>query len=100
MKPLRSQNLYHCQITKMHTIVNTPSVFSCKLPAAGWINLAQIRQIQFENLPTRVAVVTWQNGDTQIFYGDDAATLIQSWEDATGLLEQRCNYRTKNRRTL
>ncbi|MBD2416072.1 hypothetical protein H6G80_03205 [Nostoc sp. FACHB-87] len=83
----------------MHTIVNTPSVFSCKLPAAGWINLAQIRQIQFEDMPTRVAAVTWQNGDHQTFHGEDAVTLIQSWEDATGLLEQRCNYRAKNRRT-
>ncbi|MGV0102336.1 hypothetical protein NSTCB13_00857 [Nostoc sp. DSM 114160] len=84
----------------MHTIINTPSVFSCKLPAAGWINLAQIRQIQFEDLPTRTAVVTWHNGDKQIFFGDDAVALIQSWQDAATVVEQlaNCNYRLKNRR--
>ncbi|MFN6442122.1 MAG: hypothetical protein RMY35_035385 [Nostoc sp. DedSLP01] len=83
----------------MHTIINTPSVFSCKLPAAGWINLAQIRQIQFEELPTRVAAVTWHNGDKQTFFGEDAVALIQGWEDAVLAVEQRSNnHRFKNRR--
>lgn len=84
----------------MHTIVNTPSVFSCKLPFSGWINLALIRQIQFEDLPTRVAAVTWHNGDKQTFFGEDAVALIQSWEDAVLVVEQRCNcnHRFKNRR--
>nr|WP_322711766.1 hypothetical protein [Nostoc sp. ChiSLP03a]MDZ8213009.1 hypothetical protein [Nostoc sp. ChiSLP03a] len=83
----------------MHTIVNTPSVFSCKLPAAGWINLAQIRQIQFEDLPSRTAVVTWQNGDKQTFFGEDAASLIAAWSEAVTLLTERPgNHRLKNRR--
>lgn len=83
----------------MHTIVNTPSVFSCKLPSAGWINLAQIRQIQFEDLPSRTAVVTWQNGDKQPFFGEDAVALVAAWEEAAALLADRCsNHRLKNRR--
>ncbi|BAY74161.1 hypothetical protein NIES25_51860 [Nostoc linckia NIES-25] len=87
----------------MHTIVNTPSVFSCKLPTAGWLNLSQVRQIQFEDVPTRTAVLTWQNGDKQTFFGEDAVTLINAWEEATLLLQQRCNcnsHRLKNRRSL
>ncbi|MGV0102243.1 hypothetical protein NSTCB13_00759 [Nostoc sp. DSM 114160] len=85
----------------MHTIVNTPSVFSCKLPAAGWINLAQIRQIQFEDLPSRTAVVTWQNGDKQTFFGEDAASLITAWSEAVTLLNVRYdNHRSKNRRVF
>ncbi len=85
----------------MHTIVNTPSVFSCKLPAAGWINLAQIRQIQFEDLPSRTAVITWQNGDKQTFFGEDAASLIAAWSEAVTLLNARCdNHRSKNRRVF
>ncbi|MEH2258309.1 hypothetical protein [Nostoc sp.] len=83
----------------MHTIVNTPSVFTCKLPTAGWINLAQIRQIRFEDLPSRTLVVTWQNGDTQLFFSEDAVALIAAWEEAAVLLAERCsNHRVKNRR--
>ena len=83
----------------MHTIINTPVVFTCKLPAAGWINLAQVRQIRFEDLPSRTAVVTWQNGDTQPFFGEDAACLIAALEEAAVLLAERCNnHRVKNRR--
>lgn len=89
---------HHFQIIKMHTIVNTPSVFSCKLPAAGWINLAQIRQIQFEDMPTRTAAVTWQNGDKQTFFGEDAVSLINAWEETVTLLAERSDYRLKNRR--
>ncbi|MBN3893654.1 MAG: hypothetical protein HWQ43_32590 [Nostoc sp. JL31] len=73
----------------MHTIVNSPSVFSCKLPAAGWINLAQIRQIQFEDLPSRTAVVTWQNGDKQPFFGEDAVALIKAIEKAITSINKR-----------
>ena len=83
----------------MHTIINTPVVFTCKLPLAGWINLAQIRQIQLEDLPSRTAAVTWQNGDKQPFFGEDAVALIAAWEEAAVLLAERCsNHRLKNRR--
>ncbi|MEH2424495.1 MAG: hypothetical protein V7K48_27375 [Nostoc sp.] len=75
----------------MYTIVNTPSVFSCKLPAAGWINLAQIRQIQYEELPNRIVAVTWQNGDKQIFRGEDTAALIKAIENATISINKRCS---------
>ncbi|MDZ8108349.1 MAG: hypothetical protein RM338_22375 [Nostoc sp. DedQUE12a] len=73
-------------------------MFSCKLPAAGWLNLSQIRQIQFEDMPTRTTVVTWHNGDRQTFFGEDAVALIQGWEEAITLLAERSHYRLKNRR--
>ncbi|MEH2288317.1 hypothetical protein [Nostoc sp.] len=80
----------------MHTIINTPVVFSCKLPAAGWINLAQIRQIQFEDLPSRTIVVTWQNGDNQPFFGEDAVALLKAWENAANSINKRCNSQRKS----
>jgi hypothetical protein len=76
-----------------------PSVYTCKLPSQGLINLALIRQIQYEDLNyIPIALVTWSNGEKQIFRGDDAIALIDSWNSATKLLEQRCNHRQSNRR--
>ncbi|WP_235526462.1 hypothetical protein [Nostoc piscinale] len=49
-------------------IISVPTVFTCKTPTAGWLNLAQVRQLQFEEQPSPVAVVTWHNGDTQRFF--------------------------------
>lgn len=75
----------------MHTIVNTPSVFSCKTPNSGWLNLAQVRQIQTEHLHDKdIAIITWHNGDKQAFTGEDATAILQAWLEATAILEQRC----------
>ncbi|GAX41546.1 hypothetical protein NIES4075_25190 [Tolypothrix sp. NIES-4075] len=82
-----------------HIIISVPSVYTCKLPSQGWINLALIRQIQYDDLSyIPIALVTWSNGEKQIFRGDDAIALIDSWNSATKLLEQRCNHRQINRR--
>ncbi|MFN6488336.1 MULTISPECIES: hypothetical protein [unclassified Nostoc] len=85
----------------MHTIINTPVVFSCKTPTEGWINLAQIRQIQHEEYPGITVVITWHNGDRQAFTGVNATAILQAWQQAADLLEQRCNcnHRLKNRRS-
>ncbi len=86
----------------MHTIVNAPSVFTCKTPTAGWINLALVRQLEHEVLHgcSPVIVITWVGGDKQTFTGLNATTILQAWEDAAVLLQQRCNcnHRFKNRR--
>ena len=83
-----------------HIIINSPSVFATKLPASGWVNLAQIRQLQYEVIDLKpTVVVVWSNGDKQIFRGLDAATLYDAWIDATrALTERRSNYRQINRR--
>jgi hypothetical protein len=78
-------------------IISVPTVFTCKTPTAGWLNLAQIRQLQFDNYPNPVAVVTWHNGDKESFFGENAIAILQSWEEAQERCE--CNYRVKNRRT-
>jgi len=70
-------------------------VFTCKLPSAGWINLGQIRQLQFEKSPSPIAVVTWHNGDKQEFFGDNATAIMASWLETSGV-----NYRSKNRRNI
>lgn len=82
-----------------HIIINSPQVYICKLPTQGWINLSLIRQIQYDDLSyIPIALVTWSNGEKQIFHRDDAKALIDSWNSATKLLEQRCNHRQLNRR--
>lgn len=82
-----------------HIIINSPSVYTCKLPSLGWINLALIRQIQYDDLSyIPIALVTWSNGEKQTDQQDDAKALIDNWNSATKLLEQRCSHRQLNRR--
>ncbi|MBX9259404.1 hypothetical protein H1Q63_36730 [Desmonostoc muscorum CCALA 125] len=79
----------------MHNIISVPTVFTCKTPTAGWLNLAQVRQLQFDELPNPIAVVTWHNGDIQNFFGENATAIMQTWLEAS----ERCNdHRFKNRR--
>ncbi len=92
MRSLTGLDLPHQQI--MH-IIAVPTVFTCKTPTAGWLNLAQIRQLQFGELPNPVAVITWHNGDTENFFGDDATAIMESWLEASSN-----NYRSKNRRNV
>jgi hypothetical protein len=65
------------------------------LPTAGWINLAQIRQLQFEELPSPIAVIIWHNGDIQEFTGENATAIMANWLEATN-----SKYRSKNRRNI
>ena len=84
----------------MH-IISVPTVFSCDTPNSGWLNLAQVRQIQTEHLHDKnVAVITWHNGDKQAFTGEDATAIYQAWLEADALIKQRCNcnHRFQNRR--
>ncbi|WP_339376823.1 hypothetical protein [Nostoc sp. 106C] len=66
-------------------------MFTCKTPGSGWINLAQIRQLQFspagETFNDDLVVITWVNGDSQPFQGEDATAILQAWQDA----QDRCN---------
>lgn len=78
---------------------SVPTVFSCETPNSGWLNLAQVRQLQFESKPTPVAVITWLSGDNQTFKGDDATAIYETWQQAAARLQSCCdNYRSKNRR--
>lgn len=63
-------------------------MYSAKLPTKGWINLAQIRQIEV-NEDTSITVVTWQNGEKQTFKHKDAEALIDAWNEANLLLKAR-----------
>lgn len=78
----------------MH-IISQAAVFTCKTPTAGWLNLAQIRQLQFEELPYPIAVVTWFNGDQQVFTYEDGIAIMDNWLQTSGV-----NYRSKNRRNI
>ncbi|BBD60613.1 hypothetical protein NIES2109_34120 [Nostoc sp. HK-01] len=66
-------------------IISVPTIFSCKLPSGGWVNLAQIRQIEIDP-PTGVVITTWVNGEKQRFDGENATAILQTWEQAA----QRC----------
>lgn len=87
-------------------IISVPTVFTCKTPHSGWLNLALVRQLHY--VPAHEAVnetgklqdfvvLTWLNGDKQPFLGDDATAIVTAWNEAQQRCE--CNYRTKNRRT-
>ncbi|WP_427159421.1 hypothetical protein ACQFX9_25880 [Aliinostoc sp. HNIBRCY26] len=62
-----------------------PTIFSCQLPSGGWINLAQVRQLE-PDPPTGKVVVTWLNGEKQLFDGENAKAILQGWQDAN----QKC----------
>lgn len=65
-------------------IISVPTVFTCKLPTAGWLNLAQMRQIQVEQevFTEPVVMITWNNGDNQLFHGDNAKAILSTLEQA------------------
>ncbi|MBD2167108.1 hypothetical protein H6G04_22215 [Calothrix membranacea FACHB-236] len=66
-------------------IISVKSVFTCKTPSAGWINLAQIRQV-LDDQDEGIIIVTWVCGDTQVFYNENAAAIIAALDEA----QQRC----------
>ncbi|BAY34192.1 hypothetical protein NIES2107_60970 [Nostoc carneum NIES-2107] len=72
-------------------IISVPTVFTCKTPGSGWLNLAQVRQLQHSpsgnSFKDDLVVITWQNGDSQPFTGEDALAILQAWDEA----QQRCN---------
>ncbi|WP_193196397.1 hypothetical protein [Nostoc sp. MG11] len=78
-------------------IISVPTVFTCKTPTAGWLNLAQVRQVQFEEFPNPIAIVIWVNGDKESFFGDNAISIMATWQEAA---EGYSNHRLKNRRSL
>lgn len=65
----------------MHTIISVPAVFTCKTPTAGWVNLDQIRQV-IDDQEEKVIIVTWSDGDTQVFYGENADAIVAALEEA------------------
>lgn len=75
-------------------IISVPTVFTCKTPTAGWLNLAQVRQLQFEEYPNPIAAITWHNGEKQHFFGENATAIMATWLDAA---DRTNDYRIKNR---
>ena len=67
----------------MH-IIKVPAVFTCKLPGGEWLNLALIRRLQTEETPPAV-VITWENGQNQVYYGDKAQAIIEAWSETQGI---------------
>lgn len=75
----------------MQQIVSIPSIYSLKLPNGEWLNLALVRRLQFESEPP-VAILTWSNGDSQLYNGDQALAIVQAWEEASAKVSgQRTN---------
>lgn len=83
-----------------HININPRQMYICKLPNQGYINLTLIRQIQFDDLnyDTMIVIVTWSNGEKQVFHSLDAKALIDFWNEATKLSQQSCSHRQLNRR--
>lgn len=66
-------------------------MFTLKLPGGEWLNLALIRRLQTE-LDPPLAVITWDNGKNQPYYGSKALAIIEAWSEIKGLdkSEVRC----------
>ena len=79
-------------------IIKVPSVYSCKLPNGEWLNLALVRRLQFESDPA-VAIVTWANGDSQVYNDDQALAIFQAWEEAPTKID-RSNQQHTEREVL
>ena len=65
-------------------------MYNCSLPGGQWINLAFVRRIQIDTGNTaapdrRIVLVTWFNGDSNLFYGDEAIALIDAYYQNTHL---------------
>jgi hypothetical protein len=58
------------------TIVKVPSTWMVFLPNHRWVNLAQISEAQFFDERGHL-VVTWSNGESTTFEGDQAIALVQ-----------------------
>ncbi|OCQ96067.1 hypothetical protein BCD64_11965 [Nostoc sp. MBR 210] len=69
-------------------IISVPTVFTCKTPNSGWLNLALVRQLQYEELEAIgiVVVIVWLTGERQTFRDDDSAAILKAWQEA----EARC----------
>ncbi len=82
----------------MH-IISSPVLFSLKTPNSGWLNLAQVRQLEEGSINDRtVCRVTWQGGQTQNFYGDDALSILLTWQEATKKYYRVHNCKANDRR--
>jgi hypothetical protein len=64
--------------------VRVPSVWMCHTFRHGWLNLAKIRKLQIcsdiKNTPA--ILITWDNGDDELFKGDDAELILRDWKEA------------------
>ncbi|RCJ16938.1 hypothetical protein A6S26_32045 [Nostoc sp. ATCC 43529] len=66
-------------------ILSVPTVFTCKTPNSGWLNLALVRQVQYGQStepPLEMVVIVWLTGERQTFTGDDALSIVQAWQEA------------------
>lgn len=67
----------------MH-IISIPTIWSCKTPRHGWLNLALVRQLRVCNKTETLAVcITWSNGVKQVFVEEDAEAIVSSWQEAS-----------------
>lgn len=68
-------------------IIKVPSIYSCKLPGGEWLNLALVRRLEFELNPP-VAIVTWSNGDSQVYNDAQALAIVQAWEEVATKIDK------------
>ena len=52
----------------------------CKISGSEWLDLTFIRRIQFE-LDPPVLILTWTNGDSQVYNGDQALAVVKVCEE-------------------
>lgn len=65
----------------MTAIIKIPTIWSCKTENYGWLNLAKARKIQpaSDMKKQPCVLVTWENGDEEVYGGKDAECILESW---------------------
>lgn|GEM_PF-1646658 len=84
-------------------IIKIPSIWSCKI-SSGWLNLAQCRKIEPCSAPEEplCALITWNKGEEELFTGENAIAIIQSWREAhrkyglNNIIEEKNQWRSQN----
>lgn len=68
--------------------INSPSIYSCKLPNGTWLNLSLAYQLEIEE---DSIILHWVNKETSVYQGEQAQAVITAWEEAHQKIHQMQN---------
>jgi hypothetical protein len=68
--------------------INSPSIYSCKLPKGRWLNLALAYQLEVRE---EQAILYWINKEISIYNDEEAQVIIEAWEEAHQKIHQMQN---------
>lgn len=85
----RAKDIYSPQFL---VFINSPSIYSCKLPNGKWLNLSLAYQLEIEE---DSIILHWINKETSVYQGEQAQAVINAWEEAHQKIHQMYKYKEK-----